>query len=136
MAKRFAILQAMTLDADPPLDETFIDCVTRLCGEEAARLICEHFGGLRLFVPVSPEPAGRLAQVVGLEAAQKISAERGGEQFSIPLGAGGAEARRMARVRALILSGLNSTEIIREVGVSRRTVSNHRSRLRQEGLLA
>lgn len=68
-------------DLLPPLLQDFV----RLIGVTATMLLVERFGGLRIYIPARPNADHHLAQLIGLDALQKLSEVYGLEtHFQLP----------------------------------------------------
>lgn len=73
--------------------------INSIVGLEATLTIVKHYGGVRLYVPMSMTPDHILARLIGFEAAVKLAKEFGGmDHFDIPRA---AEAVRSVRNREI-----------------------------------
>lgn len=103
-----------------------------------ARIIAE-IGGRRVTIPMPRNaPGSRLAEMIGLEAAQWLAEEYGGEAVDFPSRSGAASQERAARLLAAVLeAGLthptrSANDIADEFGVTRRRVTQLRQELRAD----
>lgn len=110
------------------------------CGEDVCRTLMRAFGGREVCVPtITDHRLGktRLAKVIGEDATRLIQREFGGGRILIPIGAlSSAEARnreQLKQVCDLTAEGASLSVIARRLGVTTRTVSNCRRRLRARG---
>lgn len=71
--------------------------INAIVGLEATLTIVKHYGGVRLYVPMTMTPDHILARLIGFDAAIKLAKEFGGmDHFDIPRA---AEAVRAVRNR-------------------------------------
>jgi hypothetical protein len=106
----------------------FVDII----GEAASLQLIADFGGYTVKIPKNPMAHHKLVKSIGLEASLKLCKEYGYGDTAIPLNAH-STYNQFIRSRAhaidkLIDQGLNNPQIVKEMGVTSRTVSNHRSR--------
>jgi hypothetical protein len=113
--------------------------IAELVGEQAAIAIASRAGGTRVYFPAHADDKHWLVQSVGRDAADKVCAHFTvdgvrGQRIEIPLFVGGTyrqAVRAIAeRVHKMDKEGASSTEIVRKVGVTQRSVHRHRARHR------
>src|SRR5713226_2070293 len=85
-------------------------------GLEAAALLAERFGGLRLYVPVAPLVDHPIVATIGLDAAAQLSRRFGGGQILVPL-----RPARLWRIVELARRG----ETPREIALAMRCTERH-----------
>lgn len=100
-----------------PGDEAFAELVDAL-GEEAAKALARHFGGIRLYVPHKVGEHHPIRVALGEEGAYNLVAWAGGGSIDVP-----KQAARRARVRELHQRGaLTNQRIALETGYTERHV--------------
>ncbi|MEE4153234.1 MAG: hypothetical protein V2I27_03665 [Erythrobacter sp.] len=100
-----------------PGDEAFAELVDAI-GEEAAKALALHYGGTKLYVPLTVGEHHPIRAIVGEEAAERLVEWAGGGSVSIP-----KQAARRARVRDLHQKGaLTIQRIAMETAYSERHV--------------
>ncbi len=114
--------------------------IAELVGEAAAVAISSRFGGTRVYFPTAAKAheGHWLWECIGLEAAKKLcdhfEVDGRGQRIEIPLYVGGTFRQLVraiaTRVHELDQAGASSTEIVRKLGVTQRTVHRHRARHR------
>jgi hypothetical protein len=112
--------------------------IADLVGEAGAIAIASRFGGTRVYFPAKAEEKHWLVECVGRAAADKLcdhfAVDGRGQRIEIPLYVGGTFrqlVRAVAqRVHELDGAGASSTEIVRKVGITQRSVHRHRARHR------
>jgi hypothetical protein len=113
--------------------------IAELVGEQAALAIASRAGGTRIYFPAHADDKHWLVASIGRAAADKVCAhftvdERRGQRIEIPLYVGGTFQQLVravaARVHKLDAEGASSTEIVRKVGITQRSVHRHRARHR------
>jgi hypothetical protein len=112
--------------------------IAELVGEQAALTIASRAGGTRIYFPATADDKHWLVASIGREAADKVCAhfavDRRGQRIEIPLFVGGTFqqlVRAVAkRVHELDGDGASSSEIVRKVGITQRSVHRHRARHR------
>lgn len=89
------------LDAlDTQLLEPLLQDFVRLVGLASTMAIVEKWGGLPLYVASQPTSDSDLARLIGLDAAQLLGREYGGDRPHIPKAGKALRALRDARIRA------------------------------------
>jgi hypothetical protein len=74
--------------------------INGIVGLEATLTIVKHYGGVRLYVPMTMTPDHILARLIGFDAAVKMAKEFGGmDHFDIPRA---ADALRAVRNREIL----------------------------------
>ncbi|MGD9476126.1 helix-turn-helix domain-containing protein [Shinella sp. G-2] len=102
--------------------------IADVAGERAALLLGSEKAGLQIYIPDRVPHDHWLAVLVGAEAADAIAAKWGTQHITIPVAMNGDRRRRAAVIAELIKKGYSNNEIVRMTGVSRRTVTDHRSK--------
>ncbi len=92
------------------------DIVSLIGIEDAARLIAAY-GGMRLYVPHTPEPDDTLSQTVGHESAVLLAQVYGGDRIDVP-----NPTPRRFRIIELRASGVSIDVIARSLRCTRRRV--------------
>lgn len=108
--------------------------IAAVAGEAAAVALVAQVGGTRVYIPARFKDEHWLVECIGRPAALKLaahfSASGTGDYIVVPLAGGGAypQLRRAIakRVHELDKDGKSAPQIAREVGVTQRTVHNHR----------
>lgn len=96
--------------------------LVEVIGVDGALLLCGQYGGARLHVPAEMEPGHHLAQLVGLEAAEKMSARAGGCTIEIPKADAWNKARRDEQLRLDRSRGLSQAALARKYKLTQRWV--------------
>ena len=107
------------MDADDPDDAFALLCAA--IGPEATARLRDAAAGCLVYVPASPAPHTRLAQIIGLEGCVAASAAIGSGDVYVRADRAAeraAVAARHAEIRRLRAAGLPIREICRRVGVS------------------
>lgn len=93
------------------------------CGDEVMWAVWERYGGGRLHIPRKLDPGHPLAQSLGCEIAQRLSAEFGGEFLTIPRALVARRAVRNALIRAGRTQGCNNFTLARRFEMTDRQIS-------------
>lgn len=105
--------------------------IAEIAGEAAALRVAQARGGTRAYIP-RPENLSAthwLVQALGLEPARELASIYQGEHLDIPLGPhAGNQAAITAAITRGLAEGRSAADIARAVGVTERTVTNHRAR--------
>lgn len=106
--------------------------IAGVIGIEGALLIARARGGARMKIPARVSPDSPLAQIVGMERAELLSAHytsgHTSQEIEIPLGPTGARAEQVRAIWRLIEEGVSSEEIARRLRIASRTVRRHKAR--------
>lgn len=108
--------------------------IAELAGVYAAAAVAQAKGGARAYIPApeSLKPEHWLAVALGLDKALEFAARYRGEIVEIPLGPwAGNKAAVDAAIKRGIADGKSAPQIAREVGVTERTVTNHKRKTRR-----
>lgn len=97
----------------PPIEVAWL---TKIIGPELMLRMVECWGGTLIYIPHEPTRASPLARVIGLNAAQRLGRERGGDSFVLPL-------LRWWRVRVENARGLSDRDIARKLVMTEAHVS-------------
>lgn len=111
----------------PPL----LNRIADIAGERAAILIGTEKACRKIHIPGRVGPKHWLAELVGLEAAQKIVEEFGSQNLVIPPALAGSKRQRARAIAELTGQGLSLNDVAAMVGVARSTVIEHRSKLKK-----
>lgn len=95
--------------------------IVEVIGEAKALELSKKRGGRELFIPIPSRlgPHTPVVQLLGVEAAEKLSARFGGDRIDVPLGPG-----KRARVWELREAGKTIAWIAAEMRCTERTVYN------------
>lgn len=120
------------------MTDRFLDRLEAELGPAVRARILAAVGGQRRHVPMPVNvPGSRLAAEIGLDAAQWLAQEFGGEQLDFPSRGGAAAEDRSARLAAAVLeAGLtqpcrSANDIAAEFGVTAVRVRQVRRELRE-----
>lgn len=87
----------LSTDLLPKVLQEFV----RLIGLQATMLLVQHFGGLRIYIPLHPTADHHFAQLIGLSNLVKLSQVYGREDhFELPKAERALLALRNAKIRA------------------------------------
>lgn len=95
--------------------ETIIGTVATL------KLVSER-GGTEVVIPKNPTEKCLIAQIIGVDAAKKLSLELGYGKFMIPMGHFRGMGRKKVLAAKMIEQGLSSNRIAAELDIHERTV--------------
>ncbi|OIR16795.1 Mor transcription activator family protein [mine drainage metagenome] len=99
--------------------------IAEAVGQEAALIICERYGGTRLYVPKKITSDHSLVELVGMEDALKLSSIFGGLlHFDIPQCNDIKRVQRDERIRADRVSGMSIRLIAQKYRLSERRIRN------------
>jgi hypothetical protein len=109
--------------------------IAEVAGLRAALALAEARGGNRLYIPMPSQLSDGhpLVKIVGPAAAKKLCehfARLSGVDLEIPRGPTGSRAKQWRHMAQLIEEGAPSSIITQRLGISRRTVIRHRSKIR------
>ena len=108
---------------DPGLLPGVLREMVGLIGLPATLRIVEAYGGVRLYVPSHMDAGHDLAQLVGFDAASKLSSEYGGmDHFDVPRAAQALRAVRSAQIRADRARGMTHRELARKYALTERWI--------------
>jgi len=100
--------------------------------EDVAVKLAEAKGGRMIYVPAKVKDNSPLAEVLGLEDAQKVAKLLGAGDLLVPCGNIGGAGGRRARIVELHAQGLTHSQIAEQVGVHIRTVERATARVRDK----
>lgn len=115
------------------LPELLIE-IAEVAGIEAALTLADRYGGNRVYIPRHAGQHHWLTLCVGQHAADLLCDHFGspsGIELELPRGPVMSKSQRQARVQRMIAQGLNSSEITRRTGCTRRTVKRNRAQMRK-----
>lgn len=110
--------------------------IEALVGTQAMWTMAASHGGRTIYIPAEIKPGHHLAQLLGLEAAQKLAAYYRdstadlsfiGRRLLIPMATG---IQKQAAWREALDGGLSVSQIATQMGVHERTAKRHRRRAR------
>ena len=113
--------------------------IAALIGEVAAISIAACKGGTRVYFPAKVNDAHWLVEAVGIDKAKILCQHfvvdrKRGQHIEIPLYVGGTYRQMIRaiaeRVHKLDAADASASEIVRQTGVTQRTVHRHRARHR------
>lgn len=100
--------------------------IADVAGERAALILGVEKAGQQIYIPEKIKPDHWLAQMIGFDAAVKMSEKWGGDKYlDIPPALNGDRKRRSANIARLIDQGYSINKIVQMTGVSRSTVKEH-----------
>jgi hypothetical protein len=83
-----------------------------LIGLSATLVIVQHYGGVRLYVPITMTPEHILSRLIGFETALKLSSEYGGlTHFDIPRAVAALRSARNAEISDKFIKGKSVREL-------------------------
>ena len=95
-----------------------------LIGMQATLAIVQHYGGVRLYVPITMTPEHILARQIGVDAACKLSAEYGGlDHFYIPRAAVALRSARNTEIVDKFVKGITLRQLALSYGMTERGVT-------------
>ncbi len=109
--------------------------LAQLISIDAVLKLVEQFGGVRLYVPKVVRQSGKLAKLLGMPAAEALSARCGGGRIEVPLAPNLGRAIRDEEIRSLDASGYTVAEVARRLRIHQRTVYQVLSNARNEARL-
>lgn len=104
--------------------------VEHCCGREAMERLAFKVGGGRVTVPREPREHHVLSLILGVEGTRKVVAIFGWGEVEVPMGPAALHERLRTAAEALIKSGKSGPEVARALGVSQRTVTRYRRRMK------
>lgn len=96
-------------------------------GEEGAANLVAHYGGTRLYIPHTSKTDHLLCQLIGQEAAQKLSYEFAGMSVDIPRAAQMLIAQRNGLIAADRATGMSQRQLALKYGLTERTIRKIKS---------
>lgn len=95
-----------------------------LIGMQATLAIVQHYGGVRLYVPITMTPEHILARQIGADAAFKLSGEYGGlDHFYIPRAAVALRSARNTEIVDKFVKGVTLRQLALSYGMTERGVT-------------
>ena len=98
-------------------------------GLDATLRIVEQRGGVRLVVPSRARPGHWLAELIGLEALERLVDVYGREEIDIPRCAGALRAIRARQIAAEHAAGVSNAQLARRYGYTERGIRKLRRRI-------
>lgn len=87
----------LSTDLLPKVLQEFV----RLIGLPATMILVEHFGGLRIYIPLNPTPDHHFAQLIGFDNLVRLAQVYGREDhFELPKAERALKALRNAKIKA------------------------------------
>lgn len=109
-------------EVDESLLPGILQEIAELIGLPEALKLADHYGGVRLYVPLTIPEGHVLAELVGMEAARKLSDRFGGmEHFDIPKARSVTVALRNRKIREA-WPGLSQRQLALKYGLTERQV--------------
>lgn len=105
--------------------------ISQLIGTELTTALLRRWGGQQVNLPARAE-GSVLAEVVGVEAAQKIIDGIGHGKITLPCGSVRGARRRKAEAIAMLRRGASLAEVAAACDLHSRTVSNYRAEIEAE----
>lgn len=113
----------------PPFDRAWmtplLNKIADVAGVQAALRIGREKAGQQIYIPDTAKPDHWLAQLIGFEAAARMSEVWGSKSLDIPPALAGDKKRRAANLARLIAEGYSINKIVAITGLSRSTVKEH-----------
>jgi len=108
--------------------------IASVAGLDNAIYVARAKGGTRVRIPAKCDAEHWLSKACGLAAAlvicEHFAANGAGIMLDIPLGPASSDATRARAIRERLSRNETANEIARAVGVDRRTVFNHKAKLK------
>jgi hypothetical protein len=105
--------------------------IEAVIGAERTALLLKRRGGCQISIPV--RAAGSLlAEIVGADAAQRLSDVLGPGRITLPCGHMRGARRRRAEAKAMLAGGASIQAVALACDLHTRTVSNYRAELEAE----
>lgn len=102
--------------------------IESLIGQELTTLLLRRWGGCQISIPVRAK-GSKLAEVVGLDAAEAVIREIGPGKITLPCGSMRGARRRKAEAMAMLRAGASLQQVALECDLHTRTVSNYRAEI-------
>lgn len=102
--------------------------IADVAGERAAIILGREKACERIYIPYAAPADHWLSVLVGLEAAQAICDEFGGDKLEIPPAMAGNKRRLAATIAEMIDKGYSNNAIARALGITHKTVQRHRGK--------
>jgi hypothetical protein len=102
--------------------------IEALIGVELTTLLLRRWGGCQVNLP-SRAPGSKLAEVVGVDAAQKIIDGIGHGKVTLPCGTMRGVKRRKAEAMQMLRNGASLQQVALSCDLHTRTVSNYRAEI-------
>lgn len=96
--------------------------LAELIGLPAVIALAEHWGGIRLYVPLDIEADHILARRLGLTAARKLSERYAMDTLVIPRACAALRAYRDNQIRARYIAGQSAARLAREFALTERQI--------------
>ena len=93
-----------------------------IIGTSATLKLVNERGGTEIVIPKNPTEKCLIAQIIGIDAAKKLSLELGYGKFMIPMGHFRGMGRKKVLAAKMIAQGLSSNRIAAELDIHERTV--------------
>ncbi len=93
-----------------------------IIGTTAVLKLVNERGGTEVVIPKNPTEKCLIAQIIGVDAAKKLSLELGYGKFMIPMGHFRGMGRKKVLAAKMIEQGLSSNRIAAELDIHERTV--------------
>jgi hypothetical protein len=114
---------------------TTFDDLAGVIGFTATLRLAVWYAGQNLYVPAKPDESMHLVRLIGMPAAQRMSAEWSGERIAVPTMWAYEEDQRNRLVGELLKTGSSVKDIARAMGMTERRIQQIRRHLEDEGLM-
>lgn len=121
--------------------ETILSDLEDILSAEAFEKFKNAFCGLRVYLPSvrNLTENSPISKVLGYEDAQKLCEEyvpySTGILLEIPLGDFSLKQRTNNKIKQELLRGTPVSEIVKKLGIHRRTLFNHKAKMKRQGIL-
>lgn len=119
----------MTHLSDRAYMTPLLNRIADVAGERAALILGREKAGEQIYVPERATEDHWLSELIGIEAATRLTTIFGSQKLLIPPALAGDKRRRAATIAEMIDKGYSNNQIIRATGVSMSTVTLHRKKL-------
>ena len=123
-----------TIDIDVDDLPGILQDLVELVGLQVTLTLVEHYGGVRLYVPVKYDPEHVLAKQIGHQAALKLIEMYRGDRFDIPRAEKAMRAVRDWKIREQYWGGKSQRQLAREYGLTDRQIRNILAGIEEEDL--
>jgi hypothetical protein len=96
--------------------------VVQITDEDTTMRLVYHFGGSRIYIPKYPKEGKGISQAIGLEAANKLAANYGGDYLHIPFCKALKQEMRDRQILAARRQGAKTAELAKQFNLSQRRV--------------
>ncbi|MDI1231353.1 MAG: Mor transcription activator family protein [Methylobacter sp.] len=97
--------------------------ISSYCGQQTALVLLLNFPGVHVRIPKQPNPAHKLAELLGMLAFSKLCASYGDEIITIPRAAKAIRALRNQQILAGFATGKTQAALAMEYSLTQRQVN-------------